>query len=89
MTEDTVKPQPGVTKHSLVIAGHRTSISLEHEFWDALKTIAHLRGLSLAGLVAEIDETRGEQNLSSAIRVHVLQHYQNGSNDRVADEGLA
>lgn len=60
-------------KHSLVIAGHRTSISLELAFWDALRALAAARGLSIAALVAEIDATRGEANLSSALRVHVLQ----------------
>jgi predicted DNA-binding ribbon-helix-helix protein len=61
-----------MAKHSLVIAGHRTSISLEDAFWRALKEIAAERGQSLAGLVAEIDSTRGDANLSSAIRVFVL-----------------
>lgn len=61
-----------VKKHSLVIAGHRTSISLEPAFWDALKAIAEQRRLSLAALVADIDAARGPANLSSAIRVFVL-----------------
>ena len=58
-------------KHSVVIAGHGTSVSLEAPFWDALKDIAKARGLSLNRLITEIDENRGE-NLSSAIRVYVL-----------------
>lgn len=62
-----------VAKHSIVIAGHRTSISLEDAFWRALKEFAEARGISLAGLVAEIDAGRGDANLSSAIRVFVLQ----------------
>ena len=62
----------GVAKHSLVVAGHRTSISLEREFWEALRAIAARRGHSLAALVAEIDAARGRANLSSAIRVFVL-----------------
>ncbi len=61
-----------VKKHSVVIAGHRTSISLEPAFWDALKAIAEQRRLSLAALVADIDAARGPANLSSAIRVFVL-----------------
>ena len=61
-----------VIKHSLVIAGHRTSISLEDDFWSALKDCAAERGLSLAALVTEIDSTRGEANLSSAIRVYLF-----------------
>lgn len=67
---------PGrMRKHSLVIAGHRTSISLESAFWDALLELAAARGLSVAALVAEIDATRGEANLSSALRVHLLRAF--------------
>ena len=62
-----------VIKHSLVIAGHRTSISLEEPFWVELKGFATERGLSLAALVTEIDGARGGANLSSAIRVALLQ----------------
>lgn len=58
-------------KRSVVIAGHRTSVSIETPFWDALKDIAEARGMSLNRLIAEIDESRAE-NLSSAIRVYVL-----------------
>ena len=64
-----------VAKRSLSVAGHRTSVSLEDAFWTALRDIADARGLPLAGLVAEIDRARGEANLSSAIRVHVLAFY--------------
>jgi predicted DNA-binding ribbon-helix-helix protein len=66
-------PSAKILKHSLAIAGHRTSISLEAVFWAQLKTLAEAQGLSLAGLVAAIDEGRGEANLSSAIRVYVLE----------------
>lgn len=62
-------------KRSIVIAGHATSVSLEPEFWDALKVIAGERGLSLNQMVAEIDQLRGG-NLSSAIRVFVLENLQ-------------
>ena len=61
-----------VIKHSLVIAGHRTSISLEDAFWSALKDCANERGISLAALVTEIDTARGDANLSSAIRVYLF-----------------
>ena len=61
-----------VRKRSLSIAGHRTSISLEEPFWDALGRLAGERGLSVPALVSEIDRDRGDTNLSSAIRVHVL-----------------
>jgi predicted DNA-binding ribbon-helix-helix protein len=59
-------------KRSLTIAGHRTSLSLEPEFWAALKGFAAAERKSLAALVGEIDATRGERNLSSAIRVWIL-----------------
>ena len=59
-------------KRSLTIAGHRTSLSLEPEFWDALQKAASARGLSIATLVSEIDQTRGARNLSSAVRVWLL-----------------
>ena len=64
-----------VAKRSLSVAGHRTSVSLEDAFWTALRDIAEARGLTLAGLVADIDRSRGGANLSSAIRVHVLAFY--------------
>lgn len=63
-------------KRSLTIAGHRTSIALEPEFWAALEAIAQHRDLSLTGLIAEIDQNRETPNLSSAIRLAVLEHYQ-------------
>lgn len=71
-TESTPEASSAIVKHSLAIAGHRTSVSLERAFWDGLKQIAAERGQSLAALVATIDAQRGEANLSSAIRVFVL-----------------
>ena len=62
-----------IVKRSLSIAGHRTSVSLEEIFWSELRAIAGRRGRSVASLVAEIDAARGEANLSSALRVFVLQ----------------
>jgi predicted DNA-binding ribbon-helix-helix protein len=59
-------------KRSVSIAGHRTSISLEPEFWTALAELATAQNRSVANLVAEIDQVRAERNLSSAIRVWVL-----------------
>lgn len=69
---DATTPNTRVIKHSIVIAGHRTSISLEDAFWNALKEIANDEDLSLAALVAKIDAARGSANLSSALRVFVL-----------------
>lgn len=63
---------PKDLKRSLTIAGHRTSLSLEPEFWKALQAEAGRRGQSVAALVSEIDQSRGERNLSSAIRVWLL-----------------
>jgi predicted DNA-binding ribbon-helix-helix protein len=62
----------GIIKRSVAIAGHRTSVSLEAPFWDALTRIARERSLSVQACIAEIDSTRGASNLSSAIRVHIL-----------------
>ena len=67
---------PSDLKRSVSIAGHRTSISLEPEFWEALQALAVIRGMPFAALVAEIDRTRGQRNLSSAIRVAVLRSQQ-------------
>jgi len=62
----------GIVKRSVSIAGHRTSVTLEAPFWDALKDIAGQRGSSVQQLIGTIDAGRGEQNLSSAIRLFVL-----------------
>nr|WP_319513525.1 ribbon-helix-helix domain-containing protein [uncultured Cohaesibacter sp.] len=62
-------------KHSVTIAGHRTSISLEDEFWQGLKLLADSRNKSLADIIRQIDKDRGRNNLSSAIRISVLDYY--------------
>jgi predicted DNA-binding ribbon-helix-helix protein len=64
---------PAVIKRSLRIAGHATSISLEEPFWRFLRQKAESEGRSLSALVEEIDRERREGNLSSAIRVHLLE----------------
>ena len=64
-----------VVKRSIVIAGHKTSVSLEDAFWKGLKEIAGGRDLTLSDLVATIDTDRQHGNLSSAIRLFVLDHY--------------
>jgi predicted DNA-binding ribbon-helix-helix protein len=66
-----------VVKHSVVIAGHRTSVSLEEAFWNALREIADARHVTLSELVARIDSERQHDNLSSAIRLFVLSFYRN------------
>ncbi len=66
-------PKGVLVKRSFTLAGHRTSVALETEFWAALTAIAAARRLSLSALVAEIDAARGtEQPLASALRVHAL-----------------
>ena len=62
-------------KRSFTIAGHRTSISLEAAFWDALKEVAATERVPVARLIGRIDATRGAGGLSSAVRVWVLQHF--------------
>ena len=62
-------------KRSFAIKGHRTSISLEAAFWEALKEAAAEDGIALASLVAEIDSTRGTGGLSSAVRIWLLDRY--------------
>lgn len=65
-------------KHSLTLSGHRTSVSLEQEFWQAFRVIAARQGQSINALAAEIDAERGlETGLASAIRVFVLRDLQN------------
>ena len=69
-----------VVKRSIVIAGHKTSVSLEDAFWKGLKDIAIARQLTLSDLVASIDAERRHGNLSSAVRLFVLDHYRSQSN---------
>ncbi len=68
-----------VVKRSIVIAGHKTSVSLEDAFWAGLKEIAHGKGMTLSDLVASIDGGRGDGNLSSAIRLFVLDYYRDAA----------
>lgn len=71
-----------IRKHSVAIAGHRTSLSLEAAFWDALKEIAAARDVSVNRLIEEIDRARAAEpepgNLSSAVRVYVLETVRSG-----------
>jgi predicted DNA-binding ribbon-helix-helix protein len=64
-----------VVKRSVVVAGHKTSVSLEDAFWKSLKEIASLGNMTLSGLLAAIDCGRLHGNLSSAIRLFVLNFY--------------
>ena len=64
-------------KRSFTIGGHRTSISLEAPFWDALKAAAAQERLPLSNLIGRIDAERGSSGLSSAVRVWLLAYYRN------------
>jgi predicted DNA-binding ribbon-helix-helix protein len=66
-----------VVKRSIVVAGHKTSVSLEEAFWNGMKEISGLRNMTLSELVGEIDNNRQQGNLSSAIRLFVLDHFKN------------
>jgi predicted DNA-binding ribbon-helix-helix protein len=74
-----------VVKRSIVIAGHKTSVSLEDAFWTSLKEIAGERHMTLSDLVASIDTSRHSGNLSSAIRLFVLDYYRNRSPNKHQD----
>ena len=68
-----------VVKRSIVVAGHKTSVSLEEAFWNGMKEISGQRGMTLSEVVGEIDTNRQQGNLSSAIRLFVLDHYKGRS----------
>ncbi|MGQ0677324.1 MAG: ribbon-helix-helix domain-containing protein [Rhodospirillales bacterium] len=88
MTAPISSPQAApraIRKRSVAIAGHRTSVSLEQAFWDALRAIAAGRGVPLARLIAEVDRANARlagrtraANLSSALRVYVLERIKGG-----------
>jgi predicted DNA-binding ribbon-helix-helix protein len=66
-----------VVKRSIVLDGHKTSVSLEDAFWSGLKEIAHAQKVPVSVLVSQVDNARNQSNLSSAIRVFVLQSFCN------------
>jgi predicted DNA-binding ribbon-helix-helix protein len=73
-----------VMKRSIVVAGHKTSVSLEEAFWNGMKEISGERSVTLSELVGEVDTKRQQGNLSSAIRVFVLEYFK----DRAAGPAL-
>jgi predicted DNA-binding ribbon-helix-helix protein len=77
-----------VVKRSIVLAGHKTSVSLEDEFWRGLKEIAGKRLITLSTLVNTIDAERQQGNLSSALRIFVLNHYRGRVCDMEARYGI-
>lgn len=85
MSGEAARARP--LKRSFTIRGHRTSISLEAAFWEALKEVARARGTSVAALVAGIDTRRGGTNLSSAVRIEILAHFRSSIPAGGSDEG--
>jgi predicted DNA-binding ribbon-helix-helix protein len=79
-----MRMKSSIVKRSVVIDGHKTSVSLEDQFWSGLKEIAHAQEATLSKLVAKIDETRQHGNLSSAIRLFVLDRARANWNTNVA-----
>ena len=77
-----------VVKRSVVIDGHKTSVSLEDAFWGSLKEIAHAQGATLGQTVAEIDKARQRANLSSAIRLFVLEYFRSQGTSAAVINGL-
>jgi predicted DNA-binding ribbon-helix-helix protein len=77
-----------VVKRSIVLAGHKTSVSLEDEFWRGLKEVASRRLITLSALVDIIDAQRQQGNLSSALRLFVLDFYRSQIPDVEGREGL-
>jgi predicted DNA-binding ribbon-helix-helix protein len=72
----------GPQKHSLTLRGHRTSVTLEPEFWQAFRDIAHAKDIAINVLAAQIDASREHDvGLASAIRVYVLQFYRQSRRD--------
>jgi predicted DNA-binding ribbon-helix-helix protein len=71
-----------VIKRSVIRNGHKSSISLEDQFWDALREIAERKDMAISALVAAIDHSRTTSNLSSAIRVYVLDHFRHSDGFR-------
>jgi predicted DNA-binding ribbon-helix-helix protein len=67
--------QSAIVKRSVVIGGHKTSVSLEDDFWHSLKAIGRGQHKTLSSLVADINTNRAHGNLSSAIRLFVLEHF--------------
>src|SRR5262249_4167071 len=64
-----------IVKRSIVIGGHKTSVSLEDAFWTGLKHVARVQRVTLSELISKIDSTRQQSNLSSALRLFVLNHF--------------
>jgi predicted DNA-binding ribbon-helix-helix protein len=75
-----------VTKRSVVIGGHKTSVSLEEPFWSEVRAIAESERITVSNLLRRIDRERSNANLSSAIRVYVLEHVRDRLRDALREE---
>ena len=76
-----------VIKRSILLGGHKTSVSLEEAFWQGLKEIANRRDMSVSALIGTIDNRRAEGNLSSCIRLFVLDHFRTLASAQPTDPG--
>ena len=75
LAEDTHMKSP-IVKRSIVIGGHKTSVSLEDRFWDSLRTITRAEGLTIEAFISRINDARDTKNLSSGIRIAILEYVQ-------------
>ena len=73
-----------ILKRSIAVAGHKTSVSLEDQFWESLREIANERGETVSQLIASIDAERQFSNLSSAVRLFVLRYYRDEESETIA-----
>ena len=76
-----------IAKRSVVLRGHKTSVSLESEFWDGLREIAELQKTTLSALLQQIDGDRHNANLSSAIRIFVFEYFRNRAGNKPPPRG--
>jgi predicted DNA-binding ribbon-helix-helix protein len=86
MPRSQLPMDPRVRKRSVVIGGHKTSVSLEEAFWSAIRELAIERGLSMSAMIEQIDNDKQQSNLSSAIRLFVLEHYRTRGPPEPADD---
>ena len=77
-----------IVKHSILLADHKTSMSLENEFWDGLKNIADERHLTASELIRDIGAQRQHHNLSSALRLFVLEYYRGKAAEKLGGGAL-
>jgi predicted DNA-binding ribbon-helix-helix protein len=84
--ESVISMKSLIVKRSVHPAGHKTSVSIEDDFWTALKDISGARHMTMSALIHEIDNQRNHGNLSSAIRLFVLKFYRSQVSANVGDE---